>query len=52
MRRDLRDGWNTLRLLYQLDRSAFLIGTSAGVIQSVVYPLVLVVVWRGLSLLL
>ena len=50
MRRDARDGWNTLRLLYQMDRSAFLIGASTSVIQSVVFPLILVVVWQGLSL--
>src|SRR5437868_4143691 len=43
MPRDLRDGWNTLRLLFQIDRSAFLIGASTSVIQSMVYPLMLAV---------
>jgi ABC-type multidrug transport system fused ATPase/permease subunit len=51
MPRDLRLGWQTIALLYQLDRSAFLVATATSVIQSVVYPLLLVVVWQGLSLL-
>jgi ABC-type multidrug transport system fused ATPase/permease subunit len=48
--RELRDLRNTLTLLYQVDRSAFLVGTVASVLESVVYPLVLLVVWQGLGL--
>jgi ABC-type multidrug transport system fused ATPase/permease subunit len=52
MRRKIRDGLGTLSLLYQIDRSAFLIGTGTSVIQSLVYPLILVIVWRAFSLLM
>src|SRR4051812_34131035 len=51
MWRKFRSGWQTLRLLYQIDRSAFLIGTFTSVVQSVVYPLILVVLWQGFSLI-
>jgi ABC-type multidrug transport system fused ATPase/permease subunit len=50
--RKLRDGCRTLRLLYQMDRSAFLISASTSVIQSLVYPLILVIVWQAVSLVL
>jgi ABC-type multidrug transport system fused ATPase/permease subunit len=50
MGRELRDLCHTLKLLYQVDRSAFVIGTATSVLESVVYPLVLLVVWQGLSL--
>src|SRR5215212_8711487 len=50
MGRELRDLRNTLRLLYQVDRSAFVIGTATSVLESVLYPLMLLVVWRGLRL--
>lgn len=49
---ELRHLRSTLRLLYQVDRSAFLIGTTASVLESVAYPLMLLVVWRGLNLVL
>lgn len=52
MRRRLRDGWGTLRLLYEMDRSAFLIGTVTSVVQSLLYPLILLIVWKGFSLVL
>ena len=52
MGRDLRDLRNTLKLLYQVDRPAFVVGTAASVLESVVYPLMLLVVWRGLGLVL
>jgi ABC-type multidrug transport system fused ATPase/permease subunit len=52
MRRKLRDGWGTLRLLYEMDRPAFLVGTITSVIQSLLYPLILVIVWKGFSLVL
>jgi ABC-type multidrug transport system fused ATPase/permease subunit len=52
MRRKLRDGWGTLRLLYHVDRTAFLIGTFTSVVQSLLYPLILVIVWKGFSLVL
>jgi ABC-type multidrug transport system fused ATPase/permease subunit len=50
MGRELRDLCNTLKLLYQVDRSAFVVGTAASVLESVVYPIVLLVVWQGLGL--
>src|SRR5215212_6585877 len=52
MGRELRDLGNTLKLLYQVDRSAFIIGTATSVLESVVYPLMLLVVWKGLGLVL
>src|SRR5215212_2305404 len=52
MRCELRDLRNTLKLLYQVDRFAFVIGTATSVLESVVYPLVLLVVWQGLGLVL
>jgi ABC-type multidrug transport system fused ATPase/permease subunit len=50
MRRELRDLGSTLKLLYQMDRSAFVIGTATSVLESVVYPFILLVVWQGLRL--
>jgi ABC-type multidrug transport system fused ATPase/permease subunit len=50
MGRELRDLCNTLKLLYQVDRSAFVVGAATSVLESVVYPLVLLVVWQGLGL--
>jgi ABC-type multidrug transport system fused ATPase/permease subunit len=52
MPRKVRDGWGTLRLLYEIDRPAFLIGTSTSVIQSALYPVILIIVWKGFSLVL
>src|SRR5919109_2789409 len=52
MRRKIQDGRATLSLLYQMDRGAFLIGTSTGVIQSLVYPFLLLIVWKGFSLVI
>src|SRR3954469_20501010 len=52
MGRELRHLGSTLRLLSQVDRSAFVIGTTASVLESVAYPLMLLVVWRGLDLVL
>jgi ABC-type multidrug transport system fused ATPase/permease subunit len=52
MGRELRHLVSTLKLLHQVDRSAFVIGTTASVVESVAYPLMLLVVWRGLDLLL
>jgi hypothetical protein len=52
MRRKLRDTWSTLGLLYQMDRSAFLISTSTSVIQSLIYPIMLLIIWKGFSLIL
>lgn len=52
MVRELRHLVSTLKLLYRVDRSAFVIGTTTSVLESVVYPLMLLVVWRGLSLVL
>jgi ABC-type multidrug transport system fused ATPase/permease subunit len=52
MGRELRHLGSTLKLLYQVDRSAFVIGTGTSVLESMVYPLMLLVVWRGLGLVL
>lgn len=52
MRHKLRDGWGTLRLLYEIDRPAFLVGTATSVVQSVLYPVILLIVWKGFSLVL
>src|SRR4051794_18043264 len=35
-----------------MDRSAFLIGAITSVVQSLLYPLILVIVWKGFSLVL
>jgi hypothetical protein len=50
--RKLRDGWGTLRLLYEMDRPAFLVGTATSVVQALLYPLILIIVWKGFSLVL
>src|SRR3954463_10810354 len=52
VRRKIRDAWGTLRLLYEMDRRAFVTGTVTSVIQSLLYPLILIVVWKGFSLVL
>src|SRR3712207_5591763 len=52
MGRELRHLGNTLKLLYQVDRSAFVIGTATSVLEAVVYPFLLLVVWQGLDLVL
>ena len=52
MHRKIQDGLATLRLLYQMDRGAFLIGTSTSVIQSLVFPLLLLIMWKGFSLVM
>jgi ABC-type multidrug transport system fused ATPase/permease subunit len=52
VRRKIRDGWGTLRLLYEMDRAAFLTSTATSVVQSLLYPLILLIVWKGFSLVL
>jgi ABC-type multidrug transport system fused ATPase/permease subunit len=52
MRRKIRDGWGTLRLLYEIDRPIFLLGTATSIVQSALYPLILVIVWKGFSLVM
>jgi ABC-type multidrug transport system fused ATPase/permease subunit len=52
MRRKIRDGWGTLRLLYEIDRPAFLVGTATSIIQSALYPVILIIVWKGFSLVM
>lgn len=52
MRRKIREAWGTLRLLYDVDRTAFVIGTTTSVVQSLLYPLILLIVWKGFSLIL
>lgn len=51
MWRELRDLRKTLKLLYRIDRSAFVVAVVTSVLESVVYPLVLLVVWQGLGLI-
>jgi ABC-type multidrug transport system fused ATPase/permease subunit len=50
MGRELRHLGSTLKLLSQVDRPAFVIGTTTSVLESVAYPLMLLVVWRGANL--
>jgi ABC-type multidrug transport system fused ATPase/permease subunit len=50
MSRELRDLRKTLKLLYQVDRSAFVVAVVTSVLESVVYPVVLLVVWQGFGL--
>jgi ABC-type multidrug transport system fused ATPase/permease subunit len=52
VRRKARDAWGTLRLLYEMDRPAFVTSTVTSVAQSLLYPLILLVVWKGFSLVL
>src|SRR5438094_2165814 len=42
----------TIRLLYQMDARAFLISTSTGVLEALFYPLLLLIMWKGFSLVL
>src|SRR5579872_7488279 len=51
MRSKLRTLWVTARLLYSMDRGAFLTSFITGVIESLFYPLLLLILWRGFSLL-
>ncbi|TMD68893.1 MAG: hypothetical protein E6I91_03495 [Chloroflexi bacterium] len=46
----LKAMWATSRLLYQVDARAFLINASAGVMESLFDPLLLLIVWKGFSL--
>jgi ABC-type multidrug transport system fused ATPase/permease subunit len=52
MARELQHLGSTLKLLYQVDRPAFLVGTVASALESLAFPLMLLVVWRGLDLVL
>jgi ABC-type multidrug transport system fused ATPase/permease subunit len=52
MRRKVTDGWGTLRLLYEVDRPAFLVGTVTSIVQSALYPVILIIVWKGFSLVM
>jgi len=52
MGRELRHLLSTLKLLSQVNRSAFVIGTTTSVLESIAYPLMLLVVWRGVNLVL
>jgi ATP-binding cassette, subfamily B, bacterial len=49
--RKFTTGCRTLRLLYQMDRSAFVTSACASVLQALVYPALLIVVWQGFSLI-
>jgi ATP-binding cassette, subfamily B, bacterial len=48
----IRTVWATVRLLYQADRWAFLISSATGVIEALFYPLLLLIGWKGFSLIL
>ena len=50
MYRKLRTIWATIRMLYRVDARTFLISASTGVIQALFYPLFLLIVWKGFSL--
>ncbi len=48
----LKSIWATIRLLYQMNARAFLISASTSVIESLFYPLLLLLAWKGFSLLM
>ena len=52
MRSNIQAIWATTRLLYQVDARAFLISASTGVMQALFYPLLLLIVWKGFSLIM
>lgn len=52
MQSKLQTIWDTARLLYQIDRAAFLNCVSTGVMESMFYPLLLLILWKGFSLLM
>src|SRR5438105_3884520 len=52
IRGKVQAGLATIRLLYQMDRKAFLISTSTGMIESLFYPLLLLIFWKGFSLVI
>jgi len=52
MRRKVEALWGTMRLLYQTNSWAFLISVLMGVIEALFYPLLLLVAWKGFSLLI
>jgi len=49
--RNFLSGWRTLQLLYEMNRQAFLVSATASVVQALVYPAILVIVWQGFSLI-
>ncbi|HKV00779.1 MAG TPA: hypothetical protein VJQ26_01565 [Ktedonobacteraceae bacterium] len=51
MRSNIQAIWATTRLLYQVNARAFLISASTGVMQALIYPLLLFIVWKGFSLI-
>src|SRR5258708_35406557 len=52
MRSNIQAIWATIKLLYQVDARAFLISASTGVMQALFYPLLLLIVWKGFSLIM
>src|SRR5205807_7879128 len=52
LRRKMQTIWATIRLLYQMDARAFLISVLTGVMESMFYPLLLLILWKGFSLLM
>jgi ABC-type multidrug transport system fused ATPase/permease subunit len=52
LRRKIQAIWTTIRLLYQMDARAFLISALTGVIEALFYPLLLLIMWKGFSLVI
>jgi len=50
--RSFADGWRTLHMLYAMDRSAFVVSAGTSIVQALVFPAILVVVWQGFSFIL
>src|SRR5215469_9279635 len=48
----IRAIWATIRLLHQVDTRTFIISTSTGIMESLFYPLLLLIVWKGFSLVM
>src|SRR2546423_14017679 len=52
LRRKMQAIWATIRLLYQMDARAFLISALTGVLEALFYPLLLLLMWKGFSLIM
>ena len=52
IQRKIRAIGATIKLLYQVDAQSFLISALTGVMEALFYPLFLLVVWKGFSLLM
>ena len=52
IRGNLRAIWATTRLLYQVNPRCFLLSAATGVMQALFYPLLLLIAWKGFSLIM